>query len=66
MQQNLKEKKVKKKMQKKLDKKDDIEESFLNLTKVLQSNLSQSNFFIESPNKNKSSPKKSFKPISWP
>ena len=66
MQQNLKEKKLKKKMQKKLDKKDDLEESYLNLTKMLQSNLSQSRFFIESPNKYESPPKKYFKPISWP
>ncbi len=66
MQQNLKEKKLKKKMQKKLDKKDDLEESYLNLTKILQSNLSQSRFFIESPNKYESPPKKYFKPISWP
>ena len=47
MQQNLKEKKFKKKMLKKLDKKDAIEESFSNFTKVLQSNLSQSRFFID-------------------
>ena len=47
MQQNLKEKKLKKKMLKKLDKKDAIEESFSNMTKVLQSNLSQSRFFID-------------------
>ena len=65
MQQNLKEKNEKK-MQKKLNKKVDLEESFLNLKNILQSNNSQSRFFIESPNKYESLPKKSFKPISWP